>query len=337
MEIGNIIQQAYDFSNIVKVEESNSLVDSVEFINGMKLDVSYLSKRFTNTHKETWESKNPKVLILDGKLEDIKLLRDVLIDTSDKDEPLLIIVEHIAEKELRKLESNVMSGNINLCAIKTPGFGPVRKDYLRDLSDFTGAQIVSLMPNKQVSIKALGELESCTITKNHSTLIKHPDINVDDIVTNLDGFRDCEELTDYDRTIIDKRIEHLTGRASVIRVGGGSEIEMKERKDRYDDAVLAVACALEEGIVEGAGIALHRLSVNSLERGRPLVEVNIWISINAPYKTIYDSGIRLKGNMFDQNIIDPLKVTRCALENAVSVAKTILSTDCIILNERQWS
>jgi len=340
IQIGNIIQQAYNFSNIIKVEESNNLEDSLESIEGMQLDVSYMSKKFTNTPKEYCELYNPHVLLLDGKLEDLMSFKTILEKVSSVDESLLIITEYISEKELRKLESNVLSGNIKLCAIKTPGFGPVRKDFIRDLSDFTGAEIINIQPGKQYSPSCLGKLKSCIITKNNSLLIKHEDINVDEIVENLTELSKNKELTNYDKEIINKRIENLTAKASIIKVGGGSEIEMKERKDRYDDAVLAVACALEEGIVEGGGIALVN-AVESLSEYCSKEEYRmIYNSLFEPREKIIDNGSLIDtsiDNMFDQNIIDPLKVTRCALENAVSIAKTILSTDTVVLNERLWS
>ena len=348
IQIGDIIQQAYNFSNIVKVEESNNLEDSLETIEGMQLDVSYMSKNFTNTKKEHCEFENPFILILDGKLEDLMPFKQILETVSARDESLLIITEHVSEKELRKLESNVLSGNIKLCVIKTPGFGPVRKDYLRDLSDFTGADIITVQPNKQYSTSCLGKLKSCKITKNNSLLIKHEDINVDEIVENLKELSKNKELTSYDIEIINKRISNLTAKASIIKVGGGSEIEMKERKDRYDDAVLAVACALEEGIVAGGGIALFSMLFNMLNSENSINNIIIEC-LAKPCLNIFNGSLvytkdpnKIKAmntteNMFKQNIIDPLKVTRCELENAVSIAKTILSTKTVVLNERKWS
>jgi chaperonin GroEL len=340
IQIGNIIQQAYNFSSIVKVEESNSLEDAIEEISGMKLDVSFFSKRFANTPKETCEFSNPHVLIVDGKIEDLNLLKTILTKISIVDESLLIIAEHVSEKEMRKLETNVMSGNINLCVIKTPGFGPVRKDFLRDISDFTGAEIVSLAQGKAAHSNCLGKLESCTITKNHSLLVKHEDINVDEIVNGIKGLSDLPDLSDYDKNLLNKRIENLTAKATLIRVGGKSEIEMKERKDRYDDAVLAVACALEEGIVEGGGVALYKsleLFFGDYLENTP--EFQITESLTSPFRMIAANGTKINTskNMFLNNIIDPLKVTRCALENAASVAKTVLSTDCIVLNPSVWN
>lgn len=346
IQIGNIIQQAYNFSNIIKIEESSNLKDSIENIEGMKLDTSYMSKRFTNTIKEHCELNNPNVLLLDGKLEDLMSFKVILESVANKDESILIITEYISEKELRKLESQVLSGNIKLCIIKTPGFGPVRKDFIRDLSDFTGAEIINIQSNKQYSPACLGKLKSCTITKNNSLLIKHEEVNINEIVENLTILSKNKELTKYDVEIINKRIQNLSAKASVIKVGGGSEIEMKERYDRYDDAVKAVACALEEGIVEGGGQALYDCSYNLLKEYSELNGCGKYIleSIETPIKIIDLENIinNMKGpllykNMFDLNIIDPLKVTRCALENAVSIAKTVLSTDCVVLDQRLWS
>lgn len=346
IQIGSIIQQAYNFSNIIKIEESNELKDSIKNIEGMQLDVSYMSKRFTNTPKEHCEFNNPHVLLLDGKLEDLMSFKVVLESVASKDESILIITEYISEKELRKLESQVLSGNIKLCIIKTPGFGPVRKDFIRDLSDFTGAEIINIQPNKQYSPTCLGKLKSCTITKNNSLLIKHESIDIIEIINNLKGLLKMKELTTYDKNVINKRIENLSAKASIIKVGGGSEIEMKERKDRYDDAVLAVACALEEGIVEGGGVALFKISIEQ-ETNKNKIYESIIDSLLKPYLIIYPERLEIfenetiykypLKNKFKENIIDPLKVTRCALENAVSVAKTILSTDTIVVNERSWS
>jgi len=202
--------------------------------------------------------------------------------------------------------------------------------------------------NKQAPLSYLGKLDSCKISKNHSLLIKHEDIDIDMIVENLKGIiTDVEDLEEYDKTVLNKRIENLTAKASIIRVGGKSEIEMKERKDRYDDAVLAVACALEEGIVEGGGIALQRMQINlQLDYSSPedetemIVQSTIISCLSNPIEQINKNGCKistLDGDMFKKNIIDPLKVTRCALENAVSVAKTVLSTDCIVLNPSVWN
>jgi len=292
---------------------------------------------FLSTIKKTKKGEclfeEPSVFIIDNKITDLLPLQGLLNSFAQSGKPLLIIAEDVSEKELRKLESNVLSGNVQLCVIKTPGFGPVRKDFLRDISDFTGAEIITAI-NKATS-NSFGKLKSCKITKNNSLLIKHEDVDVEDIIESLTELSKSKELTKHDIEIINKRIENLTAKVSVIKVGGGSEIEVKEKYDRYDDAVKAVACALEEGIVEGGGIALKRVENKFRQMyGFEGVYNGILKSLTSPNDII---GIKTNKSMFDINIIDPLKVTRCALENAVSVAKTILSTDCIVLNKNEWN
>jgi chaperonin GroEL len=255
----------------------------------------------------------------------------------DQGSSLLIITEHVHEQSLRKLESIVLSNNVNLCIIKTPGFGPHRKDLIRDLSDFTGATVISDM-TKEYNDKILGTLKSASISKNSSILVKDENINLEDLILTLKEYSKSTELTDYDKELLKQRIDNLTGKVSIIKVGGKTENEMKERYDRYDDAVKAVACALEEGIVQGGGIALYNTNQIVAKTIKNLkhqsVELAVFTSLNKPNDIL---NVPVLNNMFELNIIDPLKVTRTALENAVSVAKTILSTDAIVLNEIEWN
>jgi chaperonin GroEL len=196
----------------------------------------------------------------------------------------------------------------------------------------------------------LGKLDSCTITKHNSILVKHEDNDVKDLIDNLFEQTKVNELEQYEIDLLNQRIQYLNGKVSIIKVGGNSELEMKERKDRYDDAVLAVACALEEGIVEGGGIALNKVYFNlNDDKNQEIIIAKLLCSLAKPYSTIFPKAIidinelgevicfDLSINMFEQNIIDPLKVTRCALENAVSVAKVILSTEAVVLNELEWN
>lgn len=339
VQIGDIIQQAFNFSDIVKLEDANDFKDSVECVSGMDLKVSYFSKHFiTNQNKGICEFNEPNVLILDGKLDKLENFREPL-ELCSNGESLLIIVEHIHEQALRKLESLVLSNDLKICVIKSPGFGPHRKDLLRDLSDFTGATVITDL-NKSYNKNVLGKLSSCVISKYNSILTKHDDINIDELIKSLSDLRKSKDLEQHDKDLLDKRVEGLTGKVSIIKVGGSSDIEMLERKDRYDDAVLAVACALEEGIVQGAGLALYHSiqDVYNLKYDEKTAYHFVMKSLLSPYDTICKNGtcIPVMNDMFKQNIIDPLKVTRCALESAVSIARTILSTDTIVLNERQW-
>lgn len=339
MEIGDVIQSAYNHTNIVKVEESKNLKDNLELVNGMSLPVSFFSKHFiTDNKKGSCEfNNNVFVLLIDGKLDNLENFKLQLEQAQIADSSLLIITEDIHESALMKLESLVLSHKLPVCVIKTPGFSKHRKDLIRDLSKFTGATIITDV-SKRYSNTILGKLDSCIITKHNSVLVKHEDNNVEDLIDNLVEQSKVKELEPHEVDLLYQRIQYLKGKVSIIKVGGGSELEMKERKDRYDDAVLAVACALEEGIVEGGGHALvYTVATNKEEYTD--IETGIYKSLNAPFYKIWENGSprNFDRNMFNENIIDPLKVTRCALENAVSVAKVILSTEAVVLNENEWN
>lgn len=345
MEIGNIIQQAYDFSSIIKIEESG-IKDSLELIEGMSLPVSYFSKKFiTNTNKGQVDMLEPYVIIIDGKLEKVDCFKQPIEYIAEQNKELLIITEHVNESVLRNIEFNVKERGLKCCIIKAPGFSKHRKDLLEDISKFTGASIIRDLSSKY-STNILGKLNSANISKDRSILVKHEDINLNENITSLKEYSKTIE-DKYEKELLDQRISNLTGKVSIIKVGGKSELEVKERKDRYDDAVLAVACALEEGIVEGAGYALREARFLVIDNLNPITQ-GITDALCKPSWTISENGCNLeedyyKGSdhsrtsYFDLNIIDPLKVTRCALENAVSVAKTILSTEAIVLSHLEWN
>lgn len=336
VQIGDVIQQAYNHASIVKVEEGSDTKDVLELIEGMSLQTSYFSKHFVNNkRKAECNFKEPFILLIDGKLDDLKPYEPLLNSIAKSNDELIIVTEHISENVLKLLETNVLSDAIKLCAIKSPGFSQHRKDLLRDLSDFTGAMLISDF-TKKYNIDALGKLKSAKITKNNSLLVKHNDIDIADLISDLKELSKSKDLTSGDKELVNQRVENLTGKISIIKVGGVSEIEMKERFDRYDDAVRAVSCALEEGIVEGGGIALFRTIPDDHEECNE-VESQIYRALWAPRVKIAENGFVYGGDMFEQNVIDPLKVARCALENAASIAKTILSTNVIVLNERQWN
>lgn len=339
MEIGNIIQSAYNHTNIVKVEESKNLEDALELVNGMSLPVSFFSKHFiTDDKKGICEFKeNVFVLLVDGKLDKLQNFRIPFDYIQSKDYSLLIIAEDVHELALRKLETFALSKQLNVSVIKTPGFSKHRKDLLQDLSKFTGATIIKDL-NKEYNQSILGKLDSCKITKTNSILVKHEDNNVTDLIDNLKQ-QSLTDIPQHDIDLLKQRIEYLEGKVSIIKVGGGSELEMKERKDRYDDAVLAVACALEEGIVQGGGKVLTQIMFNIANTEHSELEKQLLTALSEPHQTIIDNGSTFDytKSMFEQNIIDPLKVTRCALENAVSIAKVILSTEAVVLNFNEWN
>jgi chaperonin GroEL len=352
LQIGEFIQNAFNHSDIVKIEESSNTEDVLDTLPGILLPVSYFSKHFINNpSKGSCELTNVNTLIIDGKLEKLENFRSILELTQQPNNSLLIIVEDIHEQALRKLETFVLSQQLPICVIKSPGFSRHRKDLLEDLSIFTGSTLITDL-TKSYNTNILGKLQSCKISKNSSILVKKEDIDVSEKLNVLKTLFKDKDLTSYDKDLIKQRIEYLKGKVSIIKVGGKTETEMKERYDRYDDAVKAVACALEEGIVEGGGIALFKVQSKWLNNEnktntsnsnedinkcvyRCLLEPAIKIlenKVNTTYSLTFDLGI----SMFKENIIDPLKVTRCALLNAVAVAKTILSTEAIVLNQNEW-
>lgn len=340
LQIGELIQQAYNHSDIVKIEESSNTEDILDTVPGMLLPVSYFSKHFiTNQSKGTCEFTNVNTLIIDGKLEKLENFRSILELTQQPNNSLLIIVEDIHEQALRKLETFVLSQSLPICVIKSPGFSKHRKDLLQDLCDFTRAKLITDL-SKSYNTDILGKLESCKISKNNSILVKDNNIDITDNLEVLNELFKNIELTEYDKDLIKQRIEYLKGKISIIKVGGKSELEMKERFDRYDDAVKAVACALEEGIVMGGGVALWEAQYSQRELNDDVTSLKVKLldSMGEPLNTINNNGgdVGCLDDMFDKNIIDPLKVTRCALENAVSIAKVILSTEAVVLNETEW-
>lgn len=331
--IGDILQQAFNFSDIVRAEQSQQISDSLETINGMSLDVSYFSKHFVNKPKNReYYAKEPFVLILKCKLHNIHNLQNVITSCVNKGKPLLIITEHVEDKDLRILENLVLSEAADLCVMKTPGFSSFRQDLIQDLSKYTGAIPLDNLINP-APLTSLGILESCSITNIRSVLTKHPEIDITELISNLESQKKSA-ADSYDAELLQKRIDNLKGKVAVIKVGGVSEIEMKERYDRYDDSIRAVGCALEEGVVEGAGVALYKACEYVRSQVNLEVEHKILDSLSEPYNII---GFTPKGSLFEYDIIDPLKVTKTALKNATSVAKTILSTKVVINGNLRWN
>lgn len=341
-KIGDIIQKAYDHSDIVKVEEGKQKDDIVEVITGMMHEVSYFSPKFVNNEKKKEVNyEEAAILVLDKKLEDLTPYRAILEHCSNTNTPLIIFTEFVSDTALKLLETNHINEYVKLAAVKPPGFGTYRKDHLQDIADFTGAKVITSAVG-MVNPMVLGKAVNISIGKLATVIGKHPSIDVSNKIKDLKEQADNASISDYDREFIIDRINNLNGTLSVIKVGGTSEVEMKERKDRIDDAVLAVKSALEEGIVEGGGLALVR-AWDELAGQSSDVRASLLAVLLAPSSTIFLNShgeINCEDfeiNRFDQNIIDPLKVTRCALQNAASVAKTILSTDAVVLNEHLWN
>lgn len=341
-EIGKLIQQAYNHSDVVKVEEGKQKESVIETVSGMVLPVSYMSPRFINNdRKQEVNFDEALVLVLDKKLEDLTPYKQVLQYCSQENVPLIIFSEWVSDAVLRLLETNVINDYIKLAVVKAPGFGTYRRDYLADIADFTGATLITSDIKHPVRTKDLGKAVNISVGKTETVIGKHIDIDVTTKLGELKESLSVAKLPEYDMNFIKQRIDNLTGTMAIIKVGGTSEVEMKETKDRVDDAVLAVRSALEEGIIEGGGIALVRaynvLKPNASDVRRGLLNV-----LMTPYYQInVNSGGKVNTEStacrFKMDILDPLKVTRCALENAASVAKTILSTEAVVLNESLWN
>jgi len=327
-KIGKLIQKAYNHSDIVKVEEGNSSDDVLITISGMELKTGYIDNAFVNKGSEqTIIYDEPYVMLINGKLTKLEDISKLLLQI--KENPIVIVADYFSEEIISVLKDNYNRNALKVALVKSPGFAGHRKNLMEDLAIYTDA--VLLNPNtKYTDLKVLGKLESIHIGRDKSIFTSKQDLSVKRLQDLKSTYKTLED--GGEKTLMNERIENLMGKIAIIKVGGNSELEMKERKDRIDDAVLSVQCALEEGIVEGGGVALFK-TIRSLEEHIYPFDV----CLLSPYKKIFGTDILNPDiNMFEQNILDPLKVTRCALQNAVSVAKTILSTEAIVLDERLW-
>ncbi len=318
--IGKLIQTAYNHSTIVKVEESDSLEDTLITIDGMNLRSSYFSKAYiNNAKKQSIEYGTSKLIIVQGKVTDIKDIKDLL--KGEQDMPIIIMADHFSDSVNSIIKENYNKGFLKIGLVKSPGFATHRKDLINDIIYYTSANRVGTT-NKYVGIidKIYADKDTIVITQ-------------EDKVRDPSRLNDLKEAFDSEpkggaKDLLKDRIDTLNGTVSIIKVGGNSEIEMKERKDRIDDAVLAVKCALEEGIIEGGGHALRNIAKNMLYTKTPIIEL-----IGCLHEPYYIIDVKKISN----KIVDPVKVTRCALQNAISVSKTILSTTVIVRGRNIWN
>lgn len=319
-EIGKLINEAYNHSNIVKVEEGNDTSDKLELVNGMKVLGSYYDKAFINNFKKkAIEYKNCELLIVEGKVNHINQLKPFL--EGQKTKPILIIADEFHGSVISILKDNYNRGALDIGLLKSPGFAQHRKDLISDIILYTKAY--HSLKEKTVYCSTV---DSIIATKD-SIIITKSEPGGQERVENLKDMLKVEK-EEYSKELLEQRIENLDGKLSIIKVGGNSELEMKERKDRMDDAVLAVKCALEEGTVPGGGHALKNIARKLLYTKTPILELSL--SLHAPYETI--GGLKI-----NNKIIDPVKVTRCAFQNAISVAKTILNTEAIVIGDTRWN
>jgi chaperonin GroEL len=357
-EVGKMIADAFSEVDMVTVENSMTTSTYVEIIKGMKIDRGYSSRVFVNDHKkQECVLDNPYILISDHEINNIMNLERILVPIITQQKPLLIIGE-LGQNALNTLNANVAAGKLKACAIMPPSFGYRKKDLLEDLAVALGGVYYSEDTGDDlslISVENLGKASKVIVSKG-MTVFMHNASREDDInnrVTELKEMRD-EATTDEDRTFLNERIANLSGGVGVIYVGALSDIEQKEKKDRIDDAVCAVQAALVDGILPGGGVALLDASI-SLDCSDVAVSI-MTHALQAPFRQIvenagknsdeilfnrpngcgYDVKGEQYGDMMKLGIIDPTKVTKNALLNAVSVATTIMSTNAIITNVRDY-
>ena len=369
--IGSLIATAFGKvgkEGVITVEEAKGTDTYVDVVKGMQFDRGFLSPYFvTNSEKMQTELENPMILLCDKKISSMKDLMPVLEPVAQQGKSLLIIAEDVDGEALATLVINKMRGSLKIAAVKAPGFGDRRKAMLEDIAILTGATVISEERGftlENTTIEMLGTAETVTIDKDNTTIVNGAGKKTD-IKTRVGQIKSQIETTtsDYDKEKLQERLAKLAGGVAVLYVGAASEVEMKEKKDRVDDALHATRAAVEEGIVAGGGVALIRaqntlgkITTTNLDETTGVQIVAK--AIEAPLRTIvqnaggegsvvinkvlegkknygYDAKSETYVDMLKAGIIDPKKVTRIALENAASVAGMILTTECALVDIKE--
>ncbi len=364
--IGTLIAEAFGKvgkEGVITVEEAKGIDTTVDVVEGMQFDRGYQSPYFvTNPEKMIAELENPYILLVEKKISSMKELLPVLEPVAQAGKSLLIISEEVEGEALATLVVNKLRGSLKIAAVKAPGFGDRRKAMLEDIAILTGGQVISEdkgFTMENATIEMLGTAEKITIDKDNTTIVNGAGEETQ-IKGRVNQIKAQMETTtsDYDKEKLQERLAKLAGGVAVLYVGAASEVEMKEKKDRVDDALHATRAAVEEGIVPGGGVALVRSisALNNLHGANQDEATGIKIvkrAIEEPLRQIVanaggegsvivakvaegtaDFGFNAKTdeyvNMFEAGIIDPTKVVRVALENAASVAGMLLTTECVI-------
>ena len=353
---------------VITVEEAKGTETEVKTVEGMQFDRGYLSPYFvTNTEKMEADLENPFILIYDKKISSMKELLPILEQTVQSGRPLLIIAEEVEGEALATLVVNKIRGSLKIAAVKAPGFGDRRKAMLEDIAILTGGTLISeergyKLENADLSF--LGQAEKVTIDKDNTTIINGSGKS-DDIKSRINQIKAQIESTtsDYDREKLQERLAKLSGGVAVLYIGAATEVEMKEKKDRVDDALHATRAAVEEGIVAGGGTAYIRAveALGDMKGANDDETTGIAIikrAIEEPLRQIVfnaggegsvvvqkvregknDFGFNARTDVYENliaaGVIDPTKVTRVALENAASVASMMLTTECTIVEEKE--
>ena len=368
-EVGNMIANAMEKvgkDGVITVEEAKGTETEVKTVEGMQFDRGYLSPYFvTNTDKMEAELENPYILIYDKKVSTMKELLPILEATAQTGKPLLIIAEDVDGEALATLVVNKIRGSLKIAAVKAPGFGDRRKAMLEDIAILTGGTVISEERGyklENATIEYLGTADKINIDKDNTTIVNGAGTS-EDIEARVNQIKQQIENTtsDYDKEKLQERLAKLSGGVAILYIGAATEVEMKEKKDRVDDALHATRAAVQEGIVAGGGVALIRaieaLDDLILENEDQNTGVNIIrAAIESPLRTIvanaggegsvvvqkvregkgdfgYNAATDTYEEMFKAGIIDPTKVTRLALENAASIASLILTTEAVVADE----
>jgi len=364
--IGVLIAQAMKTvgnEGVITVEEAKGMETTVTTVEGMQFDRGYLSPYFvTNPEKMEVELENPFILIHDKKISNMKDLLPVLEETAKSGRPLLIIAEDVDGEALAALVVNKIRGSLKIAAVKAPGFGDRRKAILQDIATLTGGQVISEetgLKLENTSVDDLGTAEKITIDKDNTTLVNGAGVKAS-INARIGQIKAQIETTtsDYDKEKLQERLAKLAGGVAVLYVGAATEVEMKEKKDRVDDALHATRAAIEEGIIPGGGTAYIRAAskISKLEGVNNDETTGIKIVIRAieePLRQIvansggegavvvnavrdgkadfgYNARTEIYENLYEAGVIDPTKVARVALENAISISGMMLTTECVI-------
>ena len=369
--IGKLIAEAMEKvhkEGVITIEQSKGTETYVDVVEGMQFDRGYISPYFvTDTEKMAAELDNPFILIYDKKISTMKDLLPVLEQTAQSGRPLLIIAEDVDGEALATLVVNRLRGALKVAAVKAPGFGDRRKEMLEDIAVLTGGNVITEekgMKLEQTTLDMLGVAEKVTIDKEN-TIIVGGQGSTDSIKSRVSMIKKQIELTtsDYDREKLQERLAKLAGGVAVIYVGAASEVEMKEKKDRVDDALSATRAAVEEGIVPGGGVAYIRAieALKDLKGENDDEQTGIEIikrAIEEPLRQIvenagkegavivqkvkegkndfgYNARLDIFQNLYEGGVIDPAKVTRVALENAASIAGMLLTTEAVVVEKKE--
>ena len=370
-EIGKLIADAMrkvSKDGVITIEEAKSRDTTIGVVEGMQFDRGYLSAYFiTDTEKMECQMENPFILIYDKKITNLKDMLPILEPAVQTGRPLLIIAEDVESEALTTLVVNRLRTQLKICAVKAPGFGDRRKDMLEDIATLTGGIVISEEKGiklEQATLEMLGTCGKITVSKDNTTIVdgngnkEAIDARVSQIKAQIAATK-----SDYDKEKLQERLGKLAGGVAVLYVGAASEVEMKEKKDRVDDALCATRAAIEEGIVPGGGVAYIRSidSLEGLEVANEDEKTGVAIvkrAIEEPLRQIvanagkegavvvqkvregkgdfgYNARADVYENLFAAGVVDPAKVTRVALENAASIAGMFLTTECVIVEKKE--